>query len=39
MCDQARVPEEITQNEANDILDAKSSWNRKHYNKSLKPIM
>lgn len=37
-CDQARVPEEVTQNEWDNILDAKSSWDRKIYKKSYKPI-
>lgn len=37
-CDQARVPEYLNQNEMNEILDAKMSWNRKVYGKSLKPI-
>ena len=37
-CDQARVPEYINQNEMDQILDAKSNWNRKRFSKSLKPI-
>lgn len=37
-CDQARVPDSISQNEMNEILDAKMSWNRKIFNKSYKPI-
>lgn len=37
-CDQARVAEYINQNEMNEILDAKTNWNRKLYNKSYKPI-
>lgn len=37
-CDLARVPEYISQNDMNEILDAKSSWNRKIFNKSYKPI-
>lgn len=37
-CDQARVTDYINQNEMNQILDAKSSWNRKMHNKSYKPI-
>lgn len=36
-CDAARVDEHISQNEMNEILDAKSSWDRKIYNKSYKP--
>ena len=35
---QARMPEYISQNEWNEILDAKVSWNRKIYNKSYKPL-
>ena len=37
-CDQARIPDNITQNEMNEILDAKSNWNRKIFNKSYHPI-
>lgn len=37
-CDQARVDEYINQNEMNQILEAKSNWNRKLHNKSYKPI-
>ena len=35
-CDGARVSEYINQNEMNDILDAKTSWNRKIYGKTFK---
>lgn len=35
-CDQARVPDEMSQNEFDEILDAKTSWNRKIHNKSYK---
>lgn len=38
LCDAARVPEHISQNEMNKILDAKTSWNRKIFNKSYKPV-
>lgn len=38
MLDAARVPDYVSQNEMNDILDAKYSWDRKVYNKSYKPI-
>jgi hypothetical protein len=37
-CSQARVPQYINQNEMNEILNANSSWNRKLYNKTFKPI-
>lgn len=35
-CDQARVGEYMSQNEWDQVLDAKSSWNRKIHGKSLK---
>ena len=35
-CDQARVDRYISQNEWDEILDARVSWNRKQYNKSFK---
>lgn len=38
-CDQARTPEYINQNEMDQILDAKTNWNRKVFRKSLKPIL
>ena len=37
-CDAARVPEYLNQNEMNDILDAKTNWNRKRHNFSYKPV-
>lgn len=37
-CDAARVPEFVSQDEMDKILNAKSSWDRKVYNKSYKPI-
>lgn len=37
-CDNARVPERLNQNDMNEILDAKTSWDRKLYNKSYKSI-
>lgn len=37
-CDNARTPEYISQNEMNDVLDAKNRWDRKTYHKSYKPI-
>lgn len=38
-CDAARVAEYISQEEMNKILDVQSSWGRKVYGKSYKPIM
>ncbi len=38
-CRNARVQEYINQNEMNRILDAKTRWDRKIFNKSYKPIM
>lgn len=37
LCDAARV-RKLNQNDMNEILDAKSSYNRKYYGKSYKPI-
>lgn len=37
-CDAARVPEDISQNEMDEILDAKNNWNRKIFRKSYKPM-
>lgn len=39
LCDQARVPEHLTQNDMNEILDVKSSFMRKSHRKSFKPVM
>lgn len=38
LCDAARVPISINQNEMNEILDAKTNWNRKIFNKSFKHV-
>jgi hypothetical protein len=38
-CDQARVPSYINQNDMNKILDARTTWTRKVYGKSYKPVM
>lgn len=37
-CTQARVPDYINQNEMDEILNVVSSWDRKRYGKSFKPI-
>lgn len=37
-CDAARVPTHLSQNDGNAILNVKSSWDRKQYDKSYKPI-
>lgn len=37
-CSAARVPQSISQNEMNQVLDANVSWNRKMYGKSYKSI-
>lgn len=37
-CDSARVSIYLNQNDMDEILDVKSSWNRKIYNKAYKPI-
>lgn len=38
LCDAARVPVYINQNELNEILDVKTSWDRKRFNKSFKYV-
>ena len=38
LCDAARVPEYVTQNEWNEVLDVMTSWDRKKYGKSFKLI-
>lgn len=38
-CNAARLPEHISQNEMDAILDVKYRWDRKSYGKSLKPIL
>lgn len=37
-CDAARVPEHVSQNEMDQILNANTSWGRKTYGDSFKPI-
>ena len=37
-CDAARVPEHVSQNEMNSILDALTTWDRKTFGKSYKPV-
>lgn len=37
-CDAARVSDRLTQNDVDEILDARTSWNRKIYRKSYKVI-
>jgi len=38
MCTQARVPDHFTQNEMDEILNVSTSWDRKRFGKSFKPI-
>lgn len=38
-CDQARTPMSISQNQMDEILDAKTNWNRKQFRKTYKPIL
>ena len=38
-CNAARIPDHLTQNDMNNILDVKVRWDRKQYGKSLKPII
>ena len=37
-CDAARVPDYISQNDMDQVLNAKHNWDRKIFNKSFKPI-
>ncbi len=37
-CSAARIPQSVSQNTMNKILDAQTSWARKSYGKSYKPI-
>jgi hypothetical protein len=37
LCSAARVPEKLSQNDMNDILDIKTKWDRKRYGKSFVP--
>lgn len=39
LCSAARVPEKLSQNDMNDILDVKTSWDRKTYGKSYHPTL
>ena len=37
LCERARVPEKVSQNDMNRILDVMTSFDRKSYGKSFKP--
>lgn len=39
LCNSARIPAHITQNDMNDVLDVKTRWDRKMYGKSSKPML
>jgi hypothetical protein len=38
LCTQSRVPDYINQNEMDEILNVSTSWDRKRFGKSFKPI-
>ena len=38
-CNAARIPEYISQNDMDKILDARARWDRKAYGKSFKPML
>lgn len=38
-CNSARVPEHLSLNDMNDVLEVRVRWDRKQYGKSLKPIL
>lgn len=37
-CTQARIPDHVSQNEMDEILNVSASWDRKRFGKSFKPI-
>lgn len=39
LCTAARIPERLSQNDMNDILDVKTKWDRKRYGKSFAPVV
>lgn len=39
LCNSARIPNHLSQNELNDVLDVKTRWDRKIYSKNFKPIL
>ena len=39
LCNAARIPEHFSQNDMDRILDVKVRWDRKQFNKSIKPIL
>jgi hypothetical protein len=39
LCNSARIPSYINQNEMDAILDVKYRWPQKNYGKSFKPIV
>lgn len=39
LCNAARIPEHLSQNEMNSILDVKTRWDRKQYGRSYKPTL
>lgn len=39
LCSSARIPDHISQNDMDDILDVRTRWDRKQYGKSYKPLL
>lgn len=39
LCNSARIPAHLSQNELNDVLDVKTCWDRKMYRKSFHPML
>lgn len=39
LCSAARIPDHISQNDMDDILDVRTRWDRKQYGKSYKPML
>ena len=38
LCTQARIPDYMNQNEMDEVLNVATSWDRKRFGKSFKPI-
>ena len=39
LCNAARIPAHLSQNDLDSILDVKTRWDRKQYGKSFKPVL
>lgn len=39
LCNSARIPAHLSQNDINNVLDVKTRWDRKMYGKKFSPIL